>query len=543
MISWISEKQTVTYIENIKQIDQTKRTCLFATAFHLINECDKSGPHPLAQGSLIVETGGTKGKSRQLDRDPYLRLIAENFDLSREQILSEYGMSEIASQAYEQRTKEGYRYQWPSNVETAVLSNDMHLSQNGVGALAILDKSRLDFPQWLLTDDIVDLHEHSFRLIRRARSQPLKGCSLLAEDLAANDLTLGNRLQNKSTSDVDRTADLKANLAKSVQSYLLSTEARDDITADIGNTYLGALALEELRDNFENLKVDDVVTRSQISPNKHYLLILPSTHFMAGLQHIFLCAATGAQLTIRIPAALKHSRFHNRFLRLLSKQKNFTLVDEGFFINANVSKHFDTIIVFGENQTAQYLQSTSGCDIIAFGTRTTGYVISNWYDVSPLAVFKDVFNLFQRGCRSPRFALAQSMPPDKWTQDFENILMEKIPEANTPDETLAYFVDRQRLNERGHKTTLIGTKFLFSELAFKRCHLKYDLAQTVPSLCILNCPSAIDEENRGVYGYNCPDLLDKSTLPAHTFNIGNAHYQRFDGLYDGKPLFQSGFRY
>ena len=76
---------------------------LFGTAFAWVHFLDAtSGTIDLPKGSRLIETGGYKGKSRELPKVELYEALASRFDISTDAIWSEYGMCELSSQFYSQ---------------------------------------------------------------------------------------------------------------------------------------------------------------------------------------------------------------------------------------------------------------------------------------------------------------------------------------------------------------------------------------------------------------------------------------------------------
>jgi len=75
------------------------------TAFnfvHLMDCCAEKGRRlQLPAGSRILETGGYKGRSRTVAKLELHSLISEFFGVANSHIITEYGMSELSSQAYD----------------------------------------------------------------------------------------------------------------------------------------------------------------------------------------------------------------------------------------------------------------------------------------------------------------------------------------------------------------------------------------------------------------------------------------------------------
>jgi len=87
---------------------------LFTTTFALVELLDHSGCClALPTGSMVIETGGFKGRSRTVEREELYLLASERLGIPLENIGSEYGMCEMASQFYDahlqRRTEDGGR--------------------------------------------------------------------------------------------------------------------------------------------------------------------------------------------------------------------------------------------------------------------------------------------------------------------------------------------------------------------------------------------------------------------------------------------------
>ncbi len=81
------------------------RLLLLGTAFsfvHLLDGlADRKLRLQLPSGSCVMETGGYKGRSRELPKDQLHALITQRLGIPASHIVCEYGMSELSSQAYD----------------------------------------------------------------------------------------------------------------------------------------------------------------------------------------------------------------------------------------------------------------------------------------------------------------------------------------------------------------------------------------------------------------------------------------------------------
>jgi hypothetical protein len=172
---------------------------LLATAFSLVHLLDSapSGDLSLPPGSRVMETGGFKGRSREVERGALYEEAARRLGLPRERIVNEYGMTELLSQFYEPVLAEGgpadpaeRRLVSPPWARTRVLDPvTLDPAPPGTpGLLCHLDLANLDSAALLLTEDLgVEVAGPAsggvsgFRVLGRNPGAPPRGCSLSIE--------------------------------------------------------------------------------------------------------------------------------------------------------------------------------------------------------------------------------------------------------------------------------------------------------------------------------------------------------------------------
>jgi hypothetical protein len=139
---------------------------LVGTAFsfvHLLEELDKHGAAILLPpGSRALETGGYKGKSRELPKAELYAWMERRLGLAPRQIVSEYGMSELGSQAYDQIAGRETgnpalrRFHFPPWTRARVISPETgrDAAPGEPGLLAILDLANVASCLALQTEDM-----------------------------------------------------------------------------------------------------------------------------------------------------------------------------------------------------------------------------------------------------------------------------------------------------------------------------------------------------------------------------------------------------
>ncbi len=178
---------------HLRQAAREKRpVVLFGTAFawvHGLEWCQRHHLHlTLPRQSIALETGGTKGRSREIGREELHRSIRRTMGIPASRIFSEYSMCEISSQAWSRRVKgrDGrvrHLFQFPPWCRPRVVRpGGTARAPRGVpGVLEIADLANADSCAFLRTGDrAVDWGE-GFELLGRIPRAGLKGCSLAFE--------------------------------------------------------------------------------------------------------------------------------------------------------------------------------------------------------------------------------------------------------------------------------------------------------------------------------------------------------------------------
>jgi hypothetical protein len=156
------------------------------TSFAFVHLIDAAGDRDLrfAPSTRVMLTGGFKGRSREVS-EPELRSGLERvFGVKAEDVIGEYGMTELSSQMYE----ESGVYVAPHWVKIdAVDELTLAVRPAGeVGLCRVVDLANVDSSIAILTADRIRHEDNGFRLLGRAPGATPRGCSLLIEDLLAD---------------------------------------------------------------------------------------------------------------------------------------------------------------------------------------------------------------------------------------------------------------------------------------------------------------------------------------------------------------------
>jgi phenylacetate-coenzyme A ligase PaaK-like adenylate-forming protein len=167
--------------ETLQQLQATgQKTLLIGVTYALLDFADVF-PIQL-NNTIIMETGGMKGRKKELLRAEVHNLLKKAFGV--DQIHSEYGMTELLSQAYSSR--EGF-FRTPSWMKVVLREEDDPLAiitqtQKQVsGAINVIDLANVYSCCFIATDDVGRLHpDGSFEILGRMDQSDIRGCSLLA---------------------------------------------------------------------------------------------------------------------------------------------------------------------------------------------------------------------------------------------------------------------------------------------------------------------------------------------------------------------------
>jgi len=157
---------------------------LFGTAFALAHLLDSTHQTwRLPPGSVLLETGGFKGRTREVPRDEFYGLLHDRLGVPLQSIWSEYGMSEMASQFYGQGLNTLKR--GPHWVRTlSIHPGDGAAAPPGQpGALRHLDLANFNSALCLQTADWGTQTPDGFLLHGRAPGADIRGCSLSVEEV------------------------------------------------------------------------------------------------------------------------------------------------------------------------------------------------------------------------------------------------------------------------------------------------------------------------------------------------------------------------
>jgi phenylacetate-coenzyme A ligase PaaK-like adenylate-forming protein len=155
------------------------RILLLGVSFALLDLAESESPD--LSGVIIMETGGMKGRRKELTRSELHTILKEKLNVDT--IHSEYGMTELMSQAYSSGNGIFYSPPWMKVVIRDPQDPLCLYDQPGkTGGINIIDLANLNSCSFIATGDLGKLHEDGgFEVLGRFDNSDIRGCNLMAE--------------------------------------------------------------------------------------------------------------------------------------------------------------------------------------------------------------------------------------------------------------------------------------------------------------------------------------------------------------------------
>lgn len=169
------DEKLIAQLKNIRS-SRSKNKLIIGVSFALLAIAER---HSIdLSDCIIMETGGMKGKRQELVREELHNILKTSFKV--DDIHSEYGMTELLSQAY---SKGNGVFDTPNSMDVRIrdIYQPMSLLPNGqAGGINIIDLSNLYSLSFIATQDLgKKLNSNQFEVIGRFDHSDIRGCNLL----------------------------------------------------------------------------------------------------------------------------------------------------------------------------------------------------------------------------------------------------------------------------------------------------------------------------------------------------------------------------
>ena len=130
------------------------------------------------KNAVVMETGGMKGRRKEIVRQELHELLSKGFGVPH--IHSEYGMTELLSQAY---SKSNGVFDCPSWMKILVRDTEdplTYLKNGKSGGINVIDLANINSCSFIATQDLGKInHDGTFEVIGRFDNSDVRGCNLM----------------------------------------------------------------------------------------------------------------------------------------------------------------------------------------------------------------------------------------------------------------------------------------------------------------------------------------------------------------------------
>ena len=126
---------------------------------------------------IIIETGGMKGRRKEITREELHDKLKKGFNSNN--IKSEYGMTELLSQAYSNTNGIFKSPPW-LKILVREINDPLYVKSHGKGALNFIDLANVNSCSFIASDDIGEVYrDSSFKVLGRLSNSEIRGCNLM----------------------------------------------------------------------------------------------------------------------------------------------------------------------------------------------------------------------------------------------------------------------------------------------------------------------------------------------------------------------------
>lgn len=164
------------YARYLEAKQQNKEVVIFGVSYALMDLAEKKYSF---QGARIIETGGMKGRREEISKEELHGILKEGLNV--DYVSSEYGMTELLSQAYS--NKDGL-FESPSWMKICIRDiNDpfSYVDEGKSGGINVIDLANLNSCAFIATEDLGRQTGNKFQVLGRIDLSDVRGCNLMVQ--------------------------------------------------------------------------------------------------------------------------------------------------------------------------------------------------------------------------------------------------------------------------------------------------------------------------------------------------------------------------
>ena len=431
--------------EHVANLNPAQPFFLWATSRQLLQLLRKGQRFDLPPRAIVIETGGWKNLRSGMSEGRFHRRLLNFFNITEDRLCSEYGMCELAAQAW--RCGLHSRFSFPVWVQALVSRDGTHATRRGTGRLCVYDPLRVDYPWLLCTEDLVSSTGQGLLHLRgRVPHTPIRGCSLdqrmelngaeresAAEGTREHAASVKKSPTQTSKSQLTRSygtmspsaTDSRQHFVQACKKFLGSRSSVTTLGMELGSQHVARAALRDLLTAFP-ADLENALARSLPEQQlRNWLFVLPANHSLAGIYPLFFATLLRLRVLVKLPPDLNYLHNFITFLntRLEAGIEVITIAHADLHIPSDI----DALLCYGSDATLASLRANTSLPLSGFGTHDTVTVASLDHLLRlPQAHIRDAFHLSRRGCLSSKILFIVPQPEQKFTATHVKILEENF---------------------------------------------------------------------------------------------------------------------
>lgn len=159
-----------------KALELNKKVVIFGVSYALL---DLALLKPNLSKALIIETGGMKGRRKELSKEELHKTLKTAF--RTEFISSEYGMTELLSQAYSDKNQLFTLPAWMKILIRDTYDPFSYLPEQKTGGINVIDLANLYSCSFISTQDLAQKSPEGIKLMGRFDLADMRGCNLMVD--------------------------------------------------------------------------------------------------------------------------------------------------------------------------------------------------------------------------------------------------------------------------------------------------------------------------------------------------------------------------
>lgn len=172
-----NHKELIATISDLKKTNQ--KIILLGVSFALLDLAEKYKMD--FSNVIIMETGGMKGRRKEITREELHAFLTQRLGVQK--IHSEYGMTELLSQAYSKGDSLFFTPKWMKILIRDTYDPFTYEKKGRSGGVNIIDLANIHSCSFIETQDLGKIHpDGSFEILGRFDNSDIRGCNLLVNE-------------------------------------------------------------------------------------------------------------------------------------------------------------------------------------------------------------------------------------------------------------------------------------------------------------------------------------------------------------------------